>query len=115
MTEIEKMSRDEMLERLLKHHDIYVAFNNDPQIHNYTVTQYTLSEIMRDVACGDRTTINFPCYINHKEAFVTISLDNVCLIIWPDEAAKQMHLAMSDSVEDLVDDILDEEADEGEA
>ena len=119
MTEIEKMSRDEMLERLLSLHEVHVGYGNEC-VHVYKVTQYTLSDLMKDVAEGLKTFVSFPSLQvgesgEWEESFTTVYLPNVCWIEWPEEASRQMHLAMSDNIEALVDDILNEESDEGEA
>ena len=120
MTEIENMSRDEMLEKLLSLHEVHICYGNEC-VHVYKVTQYTLSNLMTDVAEGLKTFLSFPSLQvggedgEWEESFTTVYLPNVCWIEWPDEAAKQMHLAMSDGIEALVDDVLNEEADEGEA
>lgn len=119
MTEIEKMSRDEMLERLLSLHEVNIGYGGD-DVHVHRVTQYTLSDLMKDVAEGLKTFVSFPSlqmgdYGEWEESFTTVYLPNVHWIEWPEEASRQMHLAMSDNIEALVDDILGGESDEGEA
>ena len=119
MTEIEKMSRDEMLEKLLSLHEVHVGYGNEC-VRIYKVTQYTLSNMMNDVVEGLKTSISFPnlqmsFHGEWEESFTTVYLPNVYWIEGPEEAIRQMHIVMSDDIEAIVDDFLDEESDEGEA
>lgn len=117
MTEEIEMTKDEALEKLLTLHDVKVHYNattsfkgGEPKdrLVTYRVTQYTLRELMSDVASGTNI-INLVCLRRNpltkdwEEAFETICLPNVCSIEWPVAAAEQMHAAMSQAIEEMVD------------
>ena len=113
--------RDQMLDGLQAQHELYISYGVD-DIHVHRVTQFTLSEIMKDIVDGE-SMLFFPSMQVEEdgewhESYTTVFLQNVHWIEWPEQVIRDLHDDANRRIEDLVDTVLDEEdheGDEGEA